>query len=328
MADNDNASVLERHLTSSLLRVVELTALTAAKYKGFGDEVDADEAAVRAMHSALSGLPFSGRIVIGEGVEGEAPRLFVGEHVGQGNGPIFDIAVDPLEGKTQCVKARPGALTAIAFGGENSILKVPDVYMDKIAIGAGYPDGIVDLDKAPGDNLRALAEAKGCTVEKLTVCILDRPRHGRLIEEVRDTGAAIHLIGDGDIAGVFKTTDPERSGVDMYLGIGGAAEGVLGAATIKCRGGQMQGRLKILKEEHKARMQIAGIEDVDRKYDLNDLVNGDVIFAATGVTESWMLGGAQISGDQVSAHSVIMRSNNGSIRWVRMQGKQGMENSS
>ena len=319
LAESDTMIELERHLTSSLLRVVEQTALAAVRFKGFGDEVDADEAAVEAMHNVLSSLPISGRIVIGEDADGGTSRLYVGEEIGQGSGPVFDIAVDPLEGTTQCAKARPGALSAIAIAGENCILKVPAVYMDKIAIGPGYPDGIVDLDATPAENLRALADARDCRVSELTVCILDRPRHGRLIEEVRDAGAAIHLIGDGDIAGVFKTTDPDKSGVDIYLGIGGAPEGVLGAATIKCRGGQMQGRLKILKEEHKARLDASSIEDVDRKYGLDDLVNGDVIFAATGVTDSWMLGGVQFNGSIVSARSVIMKSRNGNIRWVVMQ---------
>lgn len=322
MADIQIMAEMERVFTSNLIRVVEETALAAARFRGLGDEVDADEAAVNAMHAALGDIPMNGRIVIGEGTSAECDKLFVGEEIGQGGTSVFEIAADPLEGTTQCAKALPGALTAIAIGGENTFLRVPAIYMDKIAIGPGFPDDIVDLDATPSENLKALADAKGCAIDELTVCILDRPRHGRLIEEVRTAGAAINLIGDGDIAGVFKTTDPEESGVDMYLGIGGAPEGVLGAATLKCRGGQMQGRLKILKEEHKVRAREAEIEDIDRKYNLDELVSGEVIFAAAGVTGGWMLGGVQSVGDVVSTESVIMKSRNAAIRWVTMQENQ------
>ena len=312
-------SELENNLTSRLLRVVEQTAIAAARFSGFGDEVDADEAAVNAMHEVLNNISINGRIIIGEGVEGECDKLYAGEHIGGGDGPLLSIVVDALEGGTQCAKALPGALTTMAVGGEDCFLPVPEVYMDKIAIGPGYPSGIIDLDASPADNLKNLAQAKGCEIEDLTVCVLDRPRHGRMIEEVRDAGAAINLIVDGDIAGVFKTTDPETSGVDMYLGIGGAQEGVLGAAILKCRGGQMQGRLKMLVDEHKERMKASEIKNADIKYDLDDIVRGDVVFAASGVTSGWMLGGVQSIGGTVGTESVIMTSNNRSIRWVTMQ---------
>lgn len=312
-------SELENNLTSRLIRVVEQTAVAAARYRGFGDEVDADEAAVNAMHEALNNIAMNGRIVIGEGVEGECDKLFTGERVGGSEGPLVDIVVDALEGRTQCAKALPGALTSLAVGGEDCFLPVPAIYMDKIAIGPGYPDGVIDLDAGPAVNLKNLAEAKGCDVEDLTVCVLDRPRHGRMVEEVRNAGAAINLIVDGDIAGVFKTTDAESSGVDMYLGIGGAQEGVLGAAILKCRGGQMQGRLKILLEEHKTRLAASSIDDVDIKYGLDDIVRGDVVFTAAGVTSGWMLGGVQSSANTVGTEAVIMTSSNRSIRWVTMQ---------
>ena len=312
-------SELENNLTSRLLRVVEQTAISAARFRGFGDEVNADEAAVNAMHEALGNIAMNGRIIIGEGVEGECEKLYAGELIGGGDGPLLSIVVDALEGRTQCAKALPGALTTMAVGGEDCFLPVPEVYMDKIAIGAGYPSGTIDLDASPADNLKNMAEAKGCKIEDLTVCVLDRPRHGRMIEEVRDAGAAINLIVDGDIAGVFKTTDPETSGVDMYLGVGGAQEGVLGAAILKCRGGQMQGRLKLLVDVHKERMKASNIENVDIKYDLDDIVRGDVVLAAAGVTSGWMLGGVQSMGDAVATESVIMTSVNKSIRWVTMQ---------
>ena len=319
LVDDNILTELDNRFTSTLIRVVERTAIAAARFKGLGDEVDADEAAVTAMHAALNMINMRGRVVIGEGIEGECDKLFVGERIGHGDGAVTDIAADPLEGMTQCAKALPGALTAIAVSEENSFLKVPAVYMDKIAIGPGYPDGIIDLDASAADNLGALAKAKNCSVSDLTVCVLDRPRHGRLIDEVRTAGVAVNLIGDGDISGVFQTTDPDGSGVDMYLGIGGAPEGILGAATIKCRGGQMQGRLKVFKEEHRLAMKASDIQDIDRKYDLDELVRGDVIFAATGVTSGWMLEGVQMSGGAISTESVIMNSKNRTIRWVTME---------
>jgi fructose-1,6-bisphosphatase II / sedoheptulose-1,7-bisphosphatase len=309
---------LDRILTLELVRVTERAAVAAARLRGRGDEKAADQAAVDAMRRELNQLPIQGTVVIGEGERDEAPMLYIGEEVGQGKGPKVDIALDPLEGTTICAKNLPNSLAVIAIAEQGGLLNAPDVYMDKIAIGPGYPPGIIDLDATPAENMRALAAAKGVPVGEITACILDRPRHARLIEEVRATGAAIRLIGDGDVAGVIHTTEPDETGIDIYLGIGGAPEGVLAAAALRCIGGQMQGRLVINREDQVQRAQRMGISDVRKKYTMEEMAQGDVLFAATGVTDGNMLQGVKFSrGDRVTTHTVVMRSSTGTVRWIK-----------
>lgn len=245
--------------------------------------------------------------------------LFIGEEVGAGNGPTVDIAVDPLEGTTICAKALPGSLAVIAIAEAGSLLNAPDIYMDKIAIGPGYPEGLVDLDATPEENLGALAKAKGVSVGDITACILDRPRHSQLIEAVRKAGAAIHLIGDGDIAGVIQTTEPEETGIDIYMGVGGAPEGVLAAAALRCIGGQIQARLHPLNDHHRKRVDEIGIDDIDRKYSMADMAKGDVLFAATGVTDGPMLAGVKLGVGLVETETVVMRGATGTVRWIRTE---------
>ncbi|MEE9588494.1 MAG: class II fructose-bisphosphatase [Hyphomicrobiaceae bacterium] len=307
--------ILDRALTLEIVRVTEQAAMAAAHLRGRGDEKAADQAAVDAMRRELNRLAISGRVVIGEGERDEAPMLFIGEEVGRG-GPKVDIAVDPLEGTTICAKALPNALAVVAIATEGSLLHAPDIYMDKIAIGPGFPEGLVDLDASPADNLNALAKAKGVGISKLTACILDRPRHGKLIEEVRATGAAIQLIGDGDIAGVIHTTDPQETGVDIYMGIGGAPEGVLAAAALRCIGGQIQARLYPMKQQDTERAAIIGITDIQRKYSRDELANGDVIFSATGVTSGSMLEGVRFRPNLIETETVVMRSATKTVRWI------------
>jgi fructose-1,6-bisphosphatase II / sedoheptulose-1,7-bisphosphatase len=279
----------------------------------------ADQAAVDAMRRELNRLPIDGTVVIGEGERDEAPMLFIGEKVGTKKGPKVDIALDPLEGTTICAKNLPNALAVIAIAEAGSLLNAPDVYMQKIAIGPGYPAGTVDLDATPGENIRALAAAKGVPVSDVTACILDRPRHARMIEEVRSTGAAIRLIGDGDVAGVIHTTEPDETGIDIYLGIGGAPEGVLAAAALRCIGGQMQGRLVINSDEQRERAKRMGIEDVDRKFDMAEMARGDVLFAATGVTDGNLLAGVKFGRRSITTHTVVMRSSSGTVRWIKAE---------
>ena len=312
---------LDRVLALELVRVTERAAVAAARLRGRGNEVAADQAAVDAMRRELNALDIQGTVVIGEGERDEAPMLFIGEEVGTGKGPKVDIALDPLEGTTIAAKAMPNSLAVIAMAEDGSLLHAPDVYMDKIAIGGGYPAGLVDLDKSPAENLAALAEAKGVAVTDITACILDRPRHGALIEAVREAGAAIQLIGDGDIAGVIATTDPDDTGVDIYMGIGGAPEGVLAAAALRCIGGQMQGRLVTSSEDQKARARKMGIEDFDRKYTMQEMASGDVIFAAAGVTDGSMLSGVKMAGDAIYTETVVMRSSTGTTRWIKAKHK-------
>ncbi|MEP0324444.1 class II fructose-bisphosphatase, partial [Bauldia litoralis] len=276
---------LDRILTLELVRVTERAAVAAARLRGRGDEVAADQAAVDAMRSELNLLPIHGTVVIGEGERDEAPMLYIGEEVGTKSGPRVDIALDPLEGTTIAAKNLPNSLAVIAIAEAGSLLNAPDVYMDKIAIGPGYPAGLVDLDRSPLDNIKALAEAKGVPINEITACVLDRPRHARMVEEVRATGAAIRLIGDGDVAGIIHATSPDETGIDIYLGIGGAPEGVLAAAALRCIGGQMQGRLVINSSEQRERAHRMGVEDIDRKYEMGEMARGDVLFAATGVTD-------------------------------------------
>jgi len=317
----DKISNLDRVLTIELVRVTERAAVAAAKLRGRGDEMRADQVAVDAMRSELNALDIQGTVVIGEGERDEAPMLFIGEEVGTGTGPKVDIALDPLEGTTITAKSMPNALAVIALGEEGTFLHAPDVYMDKIAIGGGYKEGLVDLDNTPGDNIKALAKAKGVPVEEITACILDRPRHAKLIEAVRDAGAAVRLIGDGDVAGVIDTTNTKETGIDIYMGIGGAPEGVLAAAALRCIGGQMQGRLVTNSDAQKERAAKMGVEDFDRKYTMEEMASGDVIFAATGVTDGSMLSGVHFKGAGLTTETVVMRASTGTVRWIKAEHK-------
>ena len=262
-------------------------------------------------------MPIDGTVVIGEGERDEAPMLYIGEKVGNKHGPKVDIALDPLEGTTLCAKNQPNSLAVIAIADEGSLLNAPDVYMEKIAIGPGYPAGLVDLDRTPIENLTALAGAKGVPINELNVCILDRPRHARLIEEVRATGAAIRLIGDGDVQGVIHTTDPDETGIDIYMGIGGAPEGVLAASALRCIGGQMQGRLVIHNDEQRERAIRMGIKDPNKKFEMHELAGGDVTFAATGVTDGNMLDGVKFGRGVIKTDTVVMRSTTGTVRYIK-----------
>ncbi|MBS8225416.1 class II fructose-bisphosphatase [Vannielia litorea] len=307
----------DRLLSLGLARVSEAAALHSARLIGRGDEKAADQAAVNAMRDQLNLLDIKGTVVIGEGERDEAPMLFIGEEVGTGNGPEVDIALDPLEGTTLTAKDMPNALTVIAMAPRGSMLHAPDVYMEKLAVGPGYPENIVSLDQSPAERVRLLAAAKQATPEDITVCILERPRHEELIAEVRSTGAAIRLITDGDVAGVMHCAEPEKTGIDMYMGLGGAPEGVLAAAALKCMGGQMWGRLTFRNDDEKARAKKAGIEDLDRIYSRDEMVQHDVIFAATGVTDGSLVPGIKREVGYLTAETLLMRSKTGSVR--RMQ---------
>ena len=311
----DNArAAMDRNLALEAVRVTEAAALAASRLMGRGDEKAADQAAVDAMRRALNDLTIDGTVVIGEGERDEAPMLYIGERVGAG-GPKIDIALDPLEGTTITAKGGSNALAVIAMAEEGGFLHAPDVYMDKIAVGGDLPDGVVDLDRSPADNLSALAEARGVAVADLVVCILDRPRHEDLIGAVRDAGSRIQLIQDGDVAGVIATSRPD-SGIDIYMGSGGAPEGVLAAAALRCIGGQFQGRLLFRNDDERARARRIGIEDLNRKYDLLELASGDVMFAATGVTSGTMLRGVRRFAGGGYTHSMVMRSKSGTVRTV------------
>ena len=319
---SDTKSRLDRVLSMEMARVTEAAAIAASRLVGRGDEKAADQAAVDAMRKALNTIEFDGTVVIGEGERDEAPMLYIGEQVGTGKGPKVDIALDPLEGTTLTAKAMQDALAVVATAEGGSLLHAPDVYMQKIAIGGGYPDGVVDLDADPEDNIRALAKAKGVPVEQITACILDRPRHAELIAKTRAVGAGVRLIPDGDIAGIIHTTDPS-TGIDIYMGTGGAPEGVLAAAALRCIGGQMQARLVFANDDERTRAQRAGIENLNKKYTMMELAQGDVIFAATGVTDGSMLDGIKWGGGAVETHSVVMRSRSGTVRWIRAKHKRG-----
>ncbi len=308
---------LDRILTLELVRVTERAAVAAARLRGRGDEKAADQAAVDAMRSELNRLPIKGTVVIGEGERDEAPMLYIGEEVGTGDGPVVDIALDPLEGTTICAKNLPNSLAVIAIAEKGSLLYAPDVYMEKIAIGPGYPAGIVDLDAPVMESIENLAKAKGVPISEITACILDRPRHARLIEEVRATGAAIRLIGDGDVAGVIHTTDPDETGIDIYLGIGGAPEGVLAAAALRCIGGQMQGRLQLNTDEKIARAARMGISDPGKVYRIEEMASGDVLFAATGVTDGNLLAGVKFSRNSIQTDTIVMRSSSKTVREIK-----------
>ncbi|MDN2564786.1 class II fructose-bisphosphatase [Aquibium sp. A9E412] len=310
-------SGLDRILTLELVRVTERAAVAAARLRGRGDEKAADQAAVDAMRSELNKLPIKGTVVIGEGERDEAPMLYIGEAVGSGDGPQVDIALDPLEGTTICAKNLPNSLAVIAIAETGSLLNAPDVYMEKIAVGPGYPDGVVALDAPAAENIENLARAKGVQPFEITACILDRPRHARLIEEVRSTGAAIRLIGDGDVAGVIHTTDPDETGIDIYMGIGGAPEGVLAAAALRCIGGQMEGRLQLNTDDKVARAAKMGIDDPKKVYRMEEMARGDVLFAATGVTDGNLLSGVKFGRTAVVTHTIVMRSSSRTVREIK-----------
>ena len=309
------SAIMERNLALEAVRVTESAALAASRWMGRGDEKSADQAAVDAMREALNGLEIDGTVVIGEGECDEAPMLYIGETVGKGVGPKLDIALDPLEGTTITAKGGNNAMAVVAMAEQGGFLNAPDVYMDKVGVGGGLPPGVVDLDKAPAENLAALAEANGKSINDIVACILDRPRHAELIKAVRDAGARIQLISDGDVSGVIATAQPD-SGIDIYLGSGGAPEGVLAAAALRCIGGQFQGRLLFRNDDEKQRAYKYGIEDLERKYDLLDLASGDVMFAATGVTDGAMLRGVRMFGQGAETHSMVMRSKTGTVRMV------------
>ena len=319
MNPTKSGSVLDRVLVLELVRVTEAAAIAASELVGRGDEKAADAAAVEAMRKAFDTLYMDGTVVIGEGERDEAPMLFIGEKVGgaPGKGPKIDIALDPLEGTTITAKAGPNSLAVLAAAAEGCLLNAPDVYMDKIAVGPGYPDGIIDLAKTPTENVTAVAEAKGVKPSDIIVCVLDRPRHEKIIAELRSIGCGVVLIGDGDVAGVIATTDEDTT-IDMYMGSGGAPEGVLAAAALRCVGGQFNGRLTFRNDDERARARKWGIEDLDRIYTRDDLVKGDCIFAATGVTSGSLLEGVKYRRDgTMTTESVVMRASSGTVRWIK-----------
>jgi fructose-1,6-bisphosphatase II / sedoheptulose-1,7-bisphosphatase len=313
-----SADDLDRSLVLDAVRVTEAAAIAAWKLAGRGDEKAADQAAVDAMRTALNTLDIAGEIVIGEGERDEAPMLYIGEKVGSGKGPRIDIALDPLEGTTLTAKAMANALAVMAWAPKGTLLNAPDTYMDKIACGPGFPDGVIDLDATPADNVRALADAKGVDPTDITVCVLDRPRHAEIIASLRAAGARIHLITDGDVAGVMNTAEPE-TGIDLYVGQGGAPEGVLACAALKCVGGQFQGRLVFRNADEKARATRLGLTDFGRKYSLHEIVRSDAIFAATGVTKGALLDGVRHEAGFVWTHSLVMNSSSRTVREVRMK---------
>src|SRR3982075_307797 len=313
---------LERVLTLELVRFTERAAVSAARLTGRGNEKAADQAAVDAMRRELNKLPIDGTIVIGEGERDEAPMLFIGETVGNKHGPKVDIAVDPLEGTTLCAKNMPGAIATMAMAQGGTLLNAPDVYMEKIAVGPGYAKGVVDLDAPPEENIRRLAAAKGVQPGEICALILDRPRHADLIAAVRKAGAAVRLITDGDVAGIIHTADPATTGIDIYIGVGGAPEGVLAAAAMRCIGGQMQCRLVLDTEEKRERAMKMGITDPRRRYQMQDLVRGDCLFAATGVTDGAMLRGVKFKQNVIETETVVMRSVTGTVRWIRAEHRQ------
>jgi len=319
------SSVLDRVLVLEMVRVTEAAAIAASKLVGRGDEKAADAAAVEAMRAALNELPMDGTVVIGEGERDEAPMLYIGEKVGsaQGTGPKIDIALDPLEGTTITAKAGPNSLAVLAIAEQGCLLNAPDTYMDKIAIGPGFADDLVGLDRSPTENIRALAAAKGCEPSEIMTCVLDRPRHASIIAELRALGCGIMLIPDGDVAGIIATTDPD-TGVDIYMGQGGAPEGVLAAAALRCVGGQMQGRLFFRNDDERGRAHRWGIENLDRIYKLEEMASGDCIFAATGVTDGSLLRGVKRRGGKLlTTESIVMRASSGTVRRITGEHHKG-----
>jgi fructose-1,6-bisphosphatase II / sedoheptulose-1,7-bisphosphatase len=315
--------VMDRMLTLELVRVTERAAIAAATVRGRGDEQRAHQAAVDAMWAELNKLDVRGRIVVGEGEREAAPKLYVGEEVGTGEGPEVDIACDPLDGRTLCAKNLPNSLAAIAITQRDGLLNAPDVYMEKIAIGPGYPADLVDLKMPPAEAIKRLAKAKGVKPSDISACILDRPRHGPLIEAVRATGASIRLVGDGDVAGIIHTTEPDTTGIDIYLGSGGAPEGVLAAAALRCIGGQMCGRLILDTDEKRQRAEAHGLRDPKRVYRAEDMASGDVLFAATGITDGSLFAGVRFGRGTATTFSIVTRSETGTQRWVRAKHRNG-----
>ena len=323
--DIQRSTVLDRVLVLEMVRVTEAAAISASTLIGRGDEKAADAAAVEAMRAALNELYMDGTVVIGEGERDEAPMLYIGEKVGSaiGTGPKIDIALDPLEGTTITAKAGPNALAVLAVAEQGNLLNAPDVYMEKIAVGPSYPAGIIDLNKTPTENVTAVAAAKGVAPHEIIVCVLDRPRHEKLIAELRGVGCGIMLIDDGDVAGVIATTNPETT-IDIYMGSGGAPEGVLAAAALRCVGGQFKGRLLFRNDDERARARKWGITDLDYIYDLTELAKGDCIFAATGVTDGSLLAGVKrLKGGKMTTDSVVMRASSGTVRWIKGEHHRG-----
>ncbi len=313
-----SSALLDRALVMEAVRVTEAAAIAAWRLAGRGDEKAADQAAVDAMRTALNELAIDGVIVIGEGERDEAPMLYIGEKVGRGTGPRIDIALDPLEGTTLTAKAMANALAVMAWAPAGTLLNAPDTYMDKIACGPGLPAGIIDLRRTPAENVEAIAKAKGVDPSEVTVCVLDRPRHADIIASLRGVGARVHLITDGDVAGVINTADPD-TGVDLYVGQGGAPEGVLACAALKCVGGQFQGRLVFRNADERGRAQRLGITDLDKIYDLSEIVRADAIFVATGVTSGALLEGVKVEKGFVHTDSIVMNSSTHTVRQVRMK---------
>lgn len=310
----DKIEFHDRMLSLGLARVSEAAAMASAKLVGHGDEKAADQAAVNAMRDQLNKLEIEGVVVIGEGERDEAPMLYIGEEVGSGDGPAVDIALDPLEGTTLTAKDMPNALTVIAMAPRGTLLHAPDVYMDKLAIGPGFPTDVVSLDMSPAERVQALADAKGCECSDITVCVLERPRHDEIVAEIRSTGAAIRLITDGDVAGVIHCAETEITGIDMYMGAGGAPEGVLAASALKCMGGQMWGRLLFRNDDERGRAKKAGITDLDKVYARDEMVQADVIFSATGVTDGSVVAGIKREPGYLTTETLLMRSKTGSVR--------------
>jgi len=316
------SKTLDRVLVLEMVRVTEAAAIAASKLVGRGDEKAADAAAVEAMRHAFNELEFDGTVVIGEGERDEAPMLYIGEKVGKGSGPRIDIALDPLEGTSIVAKAGPNALAVLAIAEEGCLLNAPDVYMEKVAIGPGYKDGLVSLKHTPTENVRALAKAKGVDPHEIIACVLDRPRHDKLIAELRGIGCGVMLIPDGDVAGVIAVSDPDTT-IDIYMGSGGAPEGVLAAAALTCVGGQFEGRLLFRNDDERGRARKWGVTDLDRIYRLDDLVKGDAIFAATGVTDGSLLEGVKHRAGMMTTDSVVMRASSGTVRWVKGEHRRG-----
>ena len=317
---------LDRVFEQDFIRVTEQAAVAAAHTMGLGDRHKSDQVAVEAMRRELDNLAIAGRIVIGEGERDEAPMLYVGEEVGalkgSQNGPAIDIALDPLEGTTICAKSGPNSLAVLAISEGGGLLNAPDVYMDKIAVGPGYPDGVIDLDRSPTENVKAIAAAKGVEPKDIIACVLDRPRHEALIAELRGIGCGVVLIGDGDVAGVIATSDPDTT-IDVYMGSGGAPEGVLACAALRCVGGQFKGRLLFRNDDEIARAHKWGVSDLNKQYDLTELARGDCIFAATGVTDGSLLEGVKRKGKVMTTESVVMRASSGTVRWVKGEHRIG-----
>lgn len=314
---NQGIDEISRNFTIEFVRVTESAALASYKLMGKGDEMEADRVAVAAMRKSLNNLPINGTIVIGEGERDKAPMLYIGEKVGTGEGPAVDIALDPLEGTTICANGQLNSMTVLAVSSKGLLLYAPDVYMNKIAVSSDIPNNVVDLDETPKTNLKALAKAKKCNIEDLVVCVLQRERHKEMISKIREAGARVKLIQDGDVAGVIATTNTSKTGIDLYMGIGGAPEGVLAAAALRCIGGHMQGRLIFDNDDQKERARRMNIKDLDYKYSVNEMAKGNVIFAATGVTEGTMLDGVKVSNGRAFTHSIVMRSETQTIRNVK-----------